>query len=180
MAKVRITIHFTLQHCTVQTQLGNTPLLFVALQFVHGCLTEKVMPMCKVGHDITVFAGSQLCQFGSLHYRWFHWPRFQTFANLVALARRRPGLQGGDRKQINVNANDFGLEAGHLHSAFLNSYTNTFYSDLQSSSKDGSCMSPPGYLSDDGTAQYSPNVVSPSLYSQLPAVVGTSYQINLN
>lgn len=98
----------------------------------------------------------------------------------MVLARCGPGLQGGDRKQINVNVNDFGLKAGHLNSAFLNSYTNTFYSNLMSSSKDGPCMSPSGYLSDDGTAQYSPNVVSPSLYSQLPAVVGTSYQIHLN
>lgn len=46
-----------------QTQLGNPPLLLAVLLSVHEYLTENITHMTKVGHDLTVFSGSPLCQF---------------------------------------------------------------------------------------------------------------------
>lgn len=52
----------TLINSEAQTQLGKLSLLFVVL-FVHAHLTENILRMGEIGHDVTAFPGS--CQAGS-------------------------------------------------------------------------------------------------------------------
>lgn len=41
-------------------QLGNQPLSFAFLPLLHGCMTENLIRVGNVGHDVTVFSGSLL------------------------------------------------------------------------------------------------------------------------
>lgn len=42
------------------TQLGNQPLLFAFLPLLHGCMTENLIRVGNVGHDVTVLCASLL------------------------------------------------------------------------------------------------------------------------
>lgn len=42
------------------TQLGNQPLLFAFLPLLHGCMTENLIRVGNVGHDVTVFSSLPL------------------------------------------------------------------------------------------------------------------------
>lgn len=42
------------------TQLGNQPLLFAFLPLLRGCMTENLIHVGKVGHNVTVFSSLPL------------------------------------------------------------------------------------------------------------------------
>lgn len=63
-----------------QTGLSNPPLLFVVRLLAHGCLTEIIIHMSKVDHDVTTFSSTLLCQFTQL-WRGLRYQRM-TLSNI--------------------------------------------------------------------------------------------------
>lgn len=51
----------SLKRKKAQIQVDKLPLFFVLLPLAHGYLTENIMHMGKVGHDVIVLPGNPLC-----------------------------------------------------------------------------------------------------------------------
>lgn len=74
-------------------QLSYPPLFKVLLLLLHDCFTQNVMHSGKVGHGVTMFLRTLLCQFtqlgcGCVTERFHPGTRSQTFADSVVPARR--------------------------------------------------------------------------------------------